>query len=147
MRILISACLAGVNCKYNGGNNRDEALLRLFQGHELIPVCPEVLGGLPVPRAPSEIRNGAVMTKDGRDVDAVFHLGAERFLEKAERIRPDLIVLQPRSPSCGVRRRYDGTFSGRLISGSGVTAKLLLDAGFRVIDADDLVLKDLIQTV
>ena len=135
---MVSACLAGENCKYNGGNNRDEKVLKLMEGNDVITVCPEELGGLPTPRIPSEIREGVVMTKDGRNVDAEFRAGARRCLEMAEKEQPDLIILQPRSPSCGVKQRYDGSFSGKLIDGSGVTAELLIKHGFHVIDAENL---------
>ena len=137
MKIMVSACLAGENCKYNGGNNRNDKILQLMAGNEVITVCPEQLGGLPTPRVPSEIRNGIVTAKDGRVVDREFRLGAEKCLEIAERENPDLIILQPRSPSCGVKRRYDGTFSGTLTDGPGVTAQLLMENGFKVIDAED----------
>ena len=135
---MVSACLAGENCKYNGGNNRDEKVLKLMEGNDVITVCPEELGGLPTPRIPSEIREGVVMTKDGRNVDAEFRAGARRCLEMAEKEQPDLIILQPRSPSCGVKQRYDGSFSGKLIDGSGVTAELLIKHGFHVMDAENL---------
>lgn len=135
---MISACLTGENCKYNGGNNRRDALLEMLADHTLIPVCPEIMGGLPTPRTPAEIRDGAVVTKDGRSVDEEFRTGAELTLAKAARERPDLIVLMSRSPSCGVRQRYDGTFSGRLTDGAGVTAALLMKAGFPVLDAEDV---------
>ena len=135
---MISACLTGENCKYNGGNNRRDALLEMLADHTLIPVCPEIMGSLPTPRTPAEIRDGAVVTKDGRSVDGEFRTGAELTLAKAVRERPDLIVLMSRSPSCGVRQRYDGTFSGRLTDGAGVTAALLMKAGFRVLDAEDV---------
>ena len=138
MKIMVSACLAGENCKYNGGNNRDEKVLKLMEGNDVITVCPEELGGLPTPRIPSEIREGVVMTKDGRNVDAEFRAGARRCLEMAEKEQPDLIILQPRSPSCGVKQRYDGSFSGKLTDGSGVTAELLMKHGFHVTDAEDL---------
>ena len=135
---MVSACLAGENCKYNGGNNRNEKVLKLLEGNDVITVCPEELGGLPTPRTPSEIRDGVVMTKDGRNVDAEFRAGACRCLEIAEKEQPDLIVLQSRSPSCGVNQRYDGSFSGKLTDGSGVTAELLIKHGFHVADAEDL---------
>ena len=138
MKIMVSACLAGENCKYNGGNNRNEKVLKLLEGNDVITVCPEELGGLPTPRTPSEIRDGVVMTKDGRNVDAEFRAGACRCLEIAEKEQPDLIVLQSRSPSCGVNRRYDGSFSGKLTDGSGVTAELLMKHGYHVTDAEDL---------
>ena len=125
MKIMVSACLAGENCKYNGGNNR-------------LTVCPEQMGGLPTPRVPSEIRDGIVTAKDGRIVDAQFRAGAAKCLEIAKKEQPDLIVLQSRSPSCGVKQRYDGTFSGKLVDRAGVTAQLLMDNGFRCIDVEDL---------
>ena len=138
MKIMVSACLAGENCKYNGGNNLSGKVLRLMAGNEVITVCPEQMGGLPTPRVPSEIVDGVVTASDGRNVDREFRLGAEKCLEIAIREQPDLIVLQSRSPSCGVKQRYDGTFSGKLVAGSGVTAQLLMEHGFRCIDIEDL---------
>ncbi len=138
MKIMVSACLAGENCKYNGGSNRNEKVLRLMEENEVILVCPEQMGGLPTPRTPCEICNGVVMTKDGRVVDQEFRAGASKCLETALREQPDLIVLQSRSPSCGVKQRYDGTFSGKLTEGSGVTAELLMKNGFQCIDVEDL---------
>ncbi|MBP5727172.1 MAG: DUF523 domain-containing protein, partial [Clostridia bacterium] len=138
MKIMVSSCLIGMNCKYNGGNNRNEKLLRLLDGHTVIPVCPEVLGGLPVPRPSAEIVNGTVMNVKGENVDAAFRLGAEKALVLAEQDRPDLIVLQSRSPSCGVKQIYDGTFSGRKIPGRGLFAAAAVQAGFRIIDIEDV---------
>ena len=138
MKIMVSACLAGENCKYNGGNNRNEKVLHLMAENEVIKVCPEQMGGLPTPRVPSEIRYGVVTAKDGRIVDVEFRAGAAKCLEIAVREQPDLIVLQSRSPSCGVKQRYDGTFSGTLIDGAGVTAQLLIEHGFRCVDVEDL---------
>ncbi len=139
MKIMVSACLAGENCKYNGGNNRNEKVLQLTEGNEVITVCPEQMGGLPTPRVPSEIRDGVVTAEDGRVVDEEFRAGAAKCLEIALREQPDLIVLQSRSPSCGVKQRYDGTFSGTLRDGSGVTAELLMENGFRCVDVEDLI--------
>ena len=138
MKIMVSACLAGENCKYNGGNNRNEKVLRLMAENDVITVCPEQMGGLPTPRVPSEIRDGVVTAKDGRAVDQEFRSGAAKCLEIAIREQPDLIVLQPRSPSCGVKQRYDGTFTGTLTDGAGVTAELLMKNGFRCVDVEDL---------
>ena len=138
---MVSACLTGENCKYNGGNNKSEKILQLLASNDVsdvIAVCPEQMGGLPTPRVPSEILGGVVTAKDGRVVDKEFRAGAAKCLEIAERERPDLIVLQSRSPSCGVKQRYDGTFSGTLIDGAGVTAQLLMENGFRVVDVEDL---------
>ena len=138
MKIMVSACLAGENCKYNGGNNRNGKVLRLMDANEVLTVCPEQMGGLPTPRVPAEIRDGVVTAKDGRNVDAQFRAGAAKCLEIAKKEQPDLIVLQSRSPSCGVKQRYDGTFSGKLVDRAGVTAQLLMDNGFRCIDVEDL---------
>ena len=138
MKIMVSACLAGENCKYNGGNNRNEKVLQLMAEHEVIAVCPEQMGSLPTPRVPSEIKDGVVTAKDGRIVDKEFCAGAAKCLEIAIREQPDLIVLQSRSPSCGVKQRYDGTFTGTLVDGPGVTAQLLIENGFRCVDVEDL---------
>ena len=138
MKIMVSACLAGENCKYNGGNNRNEKVLELFAGNEVLTVCPEEMGGLPTPRIPAEIRDGEVVNKAGISVDREFRIGAEKCLEIALREQPDLVILQSRSPSCGVKQRYDGSFSGTLVEGAGVTAQLLIQNGFRVVDVEDL---------
>ena len=139
MKIMVSACLAGENCKYNGGNNRNEKVLQLINENDVITVCPEQMSGLPTPRVPAEIKEGVVTAGDGRIVDAQFRAGAKKCLEVALRERPDLIVLQSRSPSCGVKQRYDGTFTGTLVDGAGVTAQLLMENGFRCVDVEDLV--------
>ena len=138
MKIMVSACLLGENCKYNGGNNLNEKVLNYINGHEVIPVCSEVLGGLPIPRVPAEIVNGVVTTKDGRNVDVEFRKGAEIALEMAKKEQVDLVILQSRSPSCGVKQIYDGTFSGTRIDGQGVCARLLKENGFEMIYVEDL---------
>ena len=138
MKFMVSACLMGENCKYNGGNNRNDKVIRLMAGNDVVPVCPEQMGGLPTPRVSAEIKNGIVTAKDGRIVDGEFRIGAIKCLEIAECEQPDLIILQSRSPSCGVKQRYDGTFSGNLVNGLGVTAQLLIAHGFRVIDVEDI---------
>ncbi|MDY2869599.1 MAG: DUF523 domain-containing protein [Succiniclasticum sp.] len=141
MRILVSACLLGIHCKYSGGDNANAKVLALAANpaNEVIPVCPEVLGGLPTPRPPAEIQpDGRVMTQDGHDVTATYRAGAERTLAIAREMRPDRIILQSRSPSCGVRERYDGTFSRVRVPGQGVTAALLVKHGFSVEDVGDI---------
>lgn len=140
MKVLVSACLLGENCKYSGGNNLCPKLLRWLEreGHEAVPVCPEQLGGLPTPRTPAEIVNGVVTARDGRNVDAEFRRGAALALDAARREGAQMAVLQPRSPSCGARQVYDGTFSGRRIDGRGVFAGLLAESGFRVLEPEDL---------
>jgi len=138
MKIMVSACLMGENCKYNGGNNRNEKVLQLLEGNEVITVCPEQMGGLPTLRVPSEIKDGLVTARDGRIVDDAFRFGAAKCLEIARREQPDLIILQSRSPSCGVKQRYDGAFTGTLVDGAGVTAELLIQNGFRCVDVEEL---------
>ena len=140
MKVLVSACLLGENCKYSGGNNRCPALLDWLEreGHEAVPVCPEQLGGLPTPRTPAETVDGVVTDRDGRNVDAEFRRGAALALETARREGAELAVLQPRSPSCGARQVYDGSFSGRKIDGMGVFARLLSENGFRALEPEDL---------
>ncbi len=141
MKIVVSACLLGENCKYSGGNNRNEKLLSLLAGHEVIPVCPEVLGGLPVPRVPAEIVNGVVINRNGVSVDAEFLRGAAEALEICRREKPDLVILQPRSPSCGVGEVYDGTFTGKRVPGNGFFAALAAENGFRVESAEEILEK------
>ena len=138
MKILVSACLLGENCKYNGKNNYSGCVMAYVAGHEVIPVCPEVLGGLPIPRDPAEIVNGVVTNCKGVSVDRQFRNGAEKALRIAEENDIDLAILQPRSPSCGVNQIYDGSFTGRLIPGQGVFAELLQQHGYRVLDCEDI---------
>ncbi len=138
MQIMVSACLLGQKCKYNGGDNFNEKAAAFISGHEVISVCPEVAGGLPVPRVPCEIVNGEVINRAGESRDAEFRRGAEKCLTLAKKHNIDMAILQSRSPSCGVKQIYDGTFSGRLIEGSGVFASLLMENDFRVIDVEDI---------
>ena len=140
MNILVSACLLGENCKYNGGNNFCSKIAELANNHKVIAVCPEVLGGLPVPRHPAEICDGVVTAVDGTVVDSEFREGAEKALAIGKENEAELAILQPRSPSCGCRQVYDGTFSKRLIAGKGVFAQLLSKNGIRAVDADEFVL-------
>ena len=138
MKIMVSACLMGEKCKYNGRNNLNEKLLEFVKEHEVISVCPEVMGGLPTPRIPAEIVNGVVTAKDGRNVDTEFRKGAEMALQIALGNQVDLVILQSRSPSCGPKQIYDGSFSGKRIDAQGVFAKMLLENGFRILDVEDL---------
>lgn len=138
MKIAVSACLLGENCKYNGGNNFSEKVKDYVSGHEVISVCPEVLGGLPIPREPAEIVGGVVRHKDGSSVDQEFRNGARRALEIMLANEVELVILQSRSPSCGVDYVYDGTFSKRLIPGQGVFAALLKEHGIKTIDVADM---------
>ena len=138
MKILVSACLLGSNCKYNGGNNLNARVAEFVKGREVIPVCPEELAGLGVPRTPVEIVNGELRDKTGRSVDEVLRAAVKRLLEQLRDEEIACAVLQSRSPTCGVNQVYDGTFSGTRIAGSSVFAQALKDAGYKVIDAEDL---------
>lgn len=131
-KILVSACLLGENCKYNGGNNKNEDIISLGEIFELIPVCPECFAGLPVPRLPSEINNGRVYSKAGEDLTSKFRYGAEQTLYIARECNAPAAVLKERSPSCGFGEIYDGTFTGKLCKGSGFTAELLDISGIAV---------------
>lgn len=132
-KLLVSACLLGANCKYSGGNNYSPAAAALAERFELIPVCPEQLGGLPTPRVPAERVGDRVLTRDGADVTDAYRLGAEKTLETALANGVKRAALQERSPSCGCGAIYDGTFSGRLVPGDGVTAALLREHGIEII--------------
>lgn len=138
MKILVSACLLGKNCKYNGGNNLNQSVLDFIEGHDVIGVCPEQLGGLSTPRLPAEIVDGVVTNKEGVCVDNEFRKGAQAALTIALENKAELAILQSRSPSCGVKEIYDGSFSGRKIKGHGVFAKLLTVHGIKVLDAEDV---------
>ena len=132
-KIAVSACLLGENCKYSGGNNRNEAVLAYIKDKEVIPVCPEVAGGLPTPRVPVELVEGVAINRDGVNVDMEFHLGVERMLDKLADEDVELVILQPRSPSCGTKQIYDGTFTGNLVPGKGMFAGALLEKGYKVL--------------
>ena len=131
-RILVSACLLGIYCRYNGERKQMEGIERLMERAELIPVCPEILGGLPTPRPPAERVGERVMNREGADVTAAFARGAEETLRLAELFGAHLALLKERSPSCGMGRIYDGSFQGRIVDGSGVTAELLTAHGISV---------------
>ena len=138
MKIMVSGCLLGENCKYNGGNNYSEKVAEYIKGHDVISVCPECLGGLPTPRIPAEIVDGVVTNREGQVVDEEFRRGAKRALEIARKEQIDVAILQSRSPSCGSKQIYDGTFSGVKVDGQGVFAKMLREHGFSMIDVEDL---------
>ena len=138
MKVIVSACLAGDKCKYNGGNNFNQKMMDFLKAHEMIKVCPEVLGGLPIPRPSAEIVNDQVMNTEGKNITKEFTLGAQKAFEIVQKENPDLIILQSRSPSCGIKQIYDGTFSGRKISGQGLFAELCIKAGYKVLDIEDI---------
>ena len=130
--ILVSACLLGVACRYDGKRKPDEAVIALKEKYNLIPVCPEIMGGLPTPRLPSEIRGETVIMENGEDVTDKYSKGAEETLRLARLFGCGKAVLKEKSPSCGSGRIYDGTFSKTLTEGNGVTAGMLLANGIRV---------------
>jgi len=146
--IIVSACLCGINCKYNGGNNLDVRVLKLMQEGKAIPVCPEQLGGQQTPRAPHEIVNGngcdvlmgkaRILGSEDDDVTSEFIKGAYETLKIAEAVSASIAILKARSPSCGVSQIYDGTFSGTKRPGNGVTAQLLLSSGIKVYTEENL---------
>ena len=132
-KVLVSACLLGVDCKYNGGNNYDEEIFKELENYELIPVCPEIFGGLSTPRKPSEIVGDKVINNEGLDVTNNFKRGAEETLELAKKLGVKKAILKAKSPSCGNGKIYDGTFTGTIIDGDGITTKLLKENGIEVI--------------
>jgi uncharacterized protein YbbK (DUF523 family) len=147
--IIVSACLCGINCKYDGGNNLDERVLKLLKEGKAIPVCPEQLGGQETPRAPHEIVNGdgsdvladkaRILGPEGDDdVTSEFLKGAYETLKIAEAVGASIAILKARSPSCGAFEIYDGTFSGMKRKGNGVTAELLLSKGMKVFTEENL---------
>lgn len=133
MNILVSACLLGVRCRYDGTGGSCAALEACKEKHRLIPVCPEVYGGLPTPRPPAEILEGRVMTKAGRDVTAQYERGAQEALRLAEYFGCTVAVLKEKSPACGCGHIHDGSFSGGMREGNGVMAQLLLQHGIQVL--------------
>ena len=138
MKILVSACLLGRNCKYNGGNNFDPKAAAFVEGREVIPVCPEELAGLGIPRVPMEIVNGVLINREGQNIDAQVRKAVAEILAQIAGEEIECAILKSRSPTCGVKEVYDGTFSGTRITGMGVLAQALKEAGYRVVDAEDL---------
>ena len=138
MTRLISACLLGIPCRYDGrAKGLSEAQLDILsREHTLVPICPEIYGGLPTPRVPAEISDGRVVNRDGEDVTREYELGAEAGLRISEVTGAQGAYLMARSPSCGVHEVYDGTFTGKLIPGQGITARKLGEAGLELYSVD-----------
>ena len=136
--ILVSACLLGVCCRYDGASKPNADVIRLREKYVLIPICPEVDGGLPTPRTPSERVGDRVLMRDGKDVTDNFVAGAQAALERARSFSCNIAVLKARSPSCGSNSNYDGTFSGTLIERNGVAAELLKKNGIIVYTEDEI---------
>ncbi|SHI72604.1 Uncharacterized conserved protein YbbK, DUF523 family [Clostridium amylolyticum] len=138
MNILVSACLLGVNCRFDGKSKFTEQLKALQKKHNLIPICPEVYGGLKTPRDPAEKVMDKVITKSGEDVTEQFQKGAEEVLKLAKFYDCKLAILKERSPSCGYGKIYDGTFTGTIVHGNGVAAELLVQNGITVIGESEI---------
>ena len=137
--ILVSRCLLGEGCRYDGGNNASDAVMRLSSEYRVISICPECDGGLPVPRTPSERCGDRVLARDGQDVTIAFRSGAEQALSLARAHKILFAVLKAKSPSCGKGEIYDGTFTHTLTEGNGVTAELLLREGYQVFTEKEIV--------
>ena len=134
MKILVSACLLGEACRYDGASRPCAHIIRLKERHTVIPICPEVMGGLPTPRPASEIQaDGRLVNILGKDVTAEYHQGAEAVLALAREHGATVAILKEKSPACGKGRVYDGSFTGTLRDGNGVCAELLLQNGIRVL--------------
>ena len=138
MKVIVSAGLLGENCKYNGGNNYCEAVVRFVEGKEVIKVCPEVLAGLGIPRTPIEICRGHVINKNGISVDREIRAAVEEIVGSVSGMEIECAILKSRSPTCGVKQIYDGSFSGRLIDGMGTLASALSEIGIKVIDSEEV---------
>lgn len=145
--IVVSACLAGLEVRYDGGHCLSEKIRRLIEEKKAVAVCPEVLGGLPTPRPPAEIQGGTgedvlngkakVVDCNGTDVTAQFVKGAQLALQKVQQLQATMVVLKEDSPSCGSQHIYDGSFAGQTMVGEGVTAALLRKNGIRVLSEHD----------
>ncbi|MGI6644333.1 MAG: DUF523 domain-containing protein [Bacilli bacterium] len=136
--LLISACLLGEKCRYDGDDNFVPLVDKLKEKYTLIPICPEVDGGLSIPRIPCEIIDGKVIGSDGNDYTSFYIRGATRALELAKKHDVKVAVLKAKSPSCGVNGVYDGTFTKTLVEGKGVAAKLLSDYGLILYEEDEI---------
>ena len=136
-KILISACLTGEKCRYDGNSNPNAELIDLLEGDKLIPVCPEVEGGLPVPRPPAEIRGDRVLRENGEDVTRAFKEGARICTMKGTEVQVSLAILKSRSPACGCGQIYDGSFSGKLVDGDGIFTRSLKAEGIQCISDED----------
>ncbi len=138
MKILVSTCLLGVNCRYDGGNNHRQQVLNLLKEHTLIPVCPEQMGGLSTPRPPVEWQGERAVNNQGTDCTEQFQRGAQIALQLAKEYGCELAILKAKSPSCGNHQIYDGTFSGQLVDGAGGTVRLLREHGISVINETEI---------
>ena len=138
MNILISACLYGQKCRYDGNGEMNAMVMDCSNKHTFVPVCPEILGGMNTPRNPCEIVEGKVKTAEGEDYTSFFVEGALKTLQVAMDKKCQYAILKDKSPSCGFGKIYDGTFSRKLIDGNGITANLLASKGIKVIPSSEL---------
>ncbi|MGI6236663.1 MAG: DUF523 domain-containing protein [Candidatus Excrementavichristensenella sp.] len=138
MRLLVSACLLGVPCRYDGKSIPCPAVLSLAKKHQLVPFCPEIYGGLPTPRPPAEAKDGRVLDREGNDKTAQFVRGASEALRVYLLADCEAAILKSRSPSCGLHQIYDGSFTGALVPGSGFTAALFREEGIQVFDEEHI---------
>ena len=137
MKIAVSSCLLGVNCKYNGKSNYNDDIIKLKEKYELVPICPEVLGGLSTPRVPAEIINNKVINQEGIDVTSNYNEGAKKALKILQENNIKIAILKAKSPSCGKDQIYDGTFSHTLTQGNGVTTNLFLENDIVVLNENN----------
>jgi len=135
---IVSACLAGINCRYDGKNSANEKVIALVRKGKAIPVCPEQLGGMPTPRENMELGGGRVFSASGKDETAQMKAGAEETLKIAKLVGAKEAIFKARSPSCGKGRVYDGSFSGKLVEGNGIVTELLQKNGIRVLTEEEL---------
>jgi len=138
MKVLVSACLLGMACRYDGHTKENSEVIQLQKKHTLIPFCPEIYGGLPTPREPSEIREGRVYSKSGADVTAQFEKGAKEALRLCRTLGCECALLQDKSPSCGCGLIHNGHFDGGLVEGDGLTTRQLKANGVRVLPASKI---------
>ncbi len=136
-RILVSACLLGLKVRYDGKEKTNEELVEKIKNYQFIPVCPEIFGGLQTPRVPAEIKSNKVINKEGIDVTSNYERGAEEVLKLAKKFNIKRAVLKSKSPSCGKGKIYDGSFTGNLVDGFGITTKILMDNGIEVLSEDE----------
>lgn len=137
MRVIVSSCLLGIDCRYCGDGYPQEGILKLIKDHQVIPVCPEQLGGLPTPRQSVELVNGRAVDKCGCDMTEQFLKGAEEVDKISRLFEVKVAILKSNSPSCGCGQVYDGTFSGQLTSGDGMTARLLKKSDIKIYNEDN----------
>ena len=137
MKIAVSSCLLGIKCKYNGESNFNIKIDKLREKHTIVPICPEVLGGLSTPRVPSEIIGSKVVNQNGVDVTLNYINGAKKALDILKENNIDVVILKSKSPSCGKDYIYDGSFTHTLVNGDGITTRLFKKNGIKIYSEND----------